>query len=39
VRLAGKGMQREIADKVEISLASAYRILADARKNDVAALS
>jgi DNA invertase Pin-like site-specific DNA recombinase len=40
LRLAGKGMLREtIADNVGISLASVYRILADARKHDVAALS
>jgi DNA invertase Pin-like site-specific DNA recombinase len=40
VRLAGNGMLREmIADNVGISLASVYRILADARKHDVAALS
>jgi DNA invertase Pin-like site-specific DNA recombinase len=39
LRLAGKGMLREtIADNVGISLASVYRILADARKQDVAAL-
>jgi DNA invertase Pin-like site-specific DNA recombinase len=37
LRLAGKGMLREtIADNVGISLASVYRILADARKGDVA---
>jgi DNA invertase Pin-like site-specific DNA recombinase len=40
VRLAGRGMMREmIADNVGTSLASVYRILADARKHDVAALS
>jgi DNA invertase Pin-like site-specific DNA recombinase len=40
VRLAGKGMLREmIADNVGISLASVYRILADARRQDVSALS
>jgi DNA invertase Pin-like site-specific DNA recombinase len=40
VRLAGRGMMREmIADNIGISLASVYRILADARKHDVAALS
>jgi DNA invertase Pin-like site-specific DNA recombinase len=40
VRLAGRGMLREmIADNVGISLASVYRILADARKQGVAALS
>jgi DNA invertase Pin-like site-specific DNA recombinase len=40
VRLADKGMIREmIADNVGISLASVYRILADARKHGVAALS
>jgi DNA invertase Pin-like site-specific DNA recombinase len=40
LRLAGRGMMREmIADNVGISLASVYRILADARKHDVAALS
>jgi DNA invertase Pin-like site-specific DNA recombinase len=39
LRLAGRGMMREmIADNVGISLASVYRILADARKHDVAAL-
>jgi DNA invertase Pin-like site-specific DNA recombinase len=39
LRLAGKGMLREtIAHNVGISLASVYRILADARKHDVAAL-
>jgi DNA invertase Pin-like site-specific DNA recombinase len=39
VRLAGRGMMREmIADNVGISLASVYRILAEARKQDVAAL-
>jgi hypothetical protein len=40
LRLVGKGLLREtIADKVGISLASVYRILAEARKPDVAALS
>jgi DNA invertase Pin-like site-specific DNA recombinase len=40
LRLADRGMMREmIADNVGISLASVYRILADARKHDVAALS
>src|ERR1700733_3632099 len=40
LRLAGGGMMREtIADHVGISLASVYRILADARKHDVAALA
>jgi DNA invertase Pin-like site-specific DNA recombinase len=40
LRLAGRGMMREtIADNVGISLASVYRILADARKHDVAALA
>jgi DNA invertase Pin-like site-specific DNA recombinase len=39
LRLAGRGMIREmIADNVGISLASVYRILADARKQGVAAL-
>jgi hypothetical protein len=39
LRLASKGMLREtIADNVGISLASVYRILAAARKQDVAAL-
>jgi DNA invertase Pin-like site-specific DNA recombinase len=39
LRLAGRGMMREmIADNVGISLASVYRILADARKSEVAAL-
>jgi DNA invertase Pin-like site-specific DNA recombinase len=39
LRLAGKGMMREtIADNTGISLASVYRILADARKSEVAAL-
>jgi DNA invertase Pin-like site-specific DNA recombinase len=37
LRLAGKGMLREtIADNTGISLASVYRILADARKGEVA---
>jgi DNA invertase Pin-like site-specific DNA recombinase len=40
LRLAGKGMLREtIGNNVGISLASVYRILADARRHDVAALS
>jgi len=40
VRLAGKGMLREmIADDVGISLASVYRILADARKGEIARIA
>jgi DNA invertase Pin-like site-specific DNA recombinase len=40
LRLAGRGMMREmIAGNVGISLASVYRILADARRHGVAALS